>query len=162
MKNKLNINISVKIFDFSIYDIGLVMSQALLIFFHFVEIKLISYKLFYLENEFFIYLSKILIISGIILLLISIKDLKNSLSPFPKPINNKGFISSGIYRIIKHPMYYSIIIISLGLFFKNPSLYNLSLSLLLGLVLLLKIRQEEKYLINIFPDYLAYKNNHRF
>ena len=162
MKNKFKINISVKNFDFSIYDIGLVMSQALLIFFHFVEIKLISYKLFYLENEFFIYLSKILIISGIILLLISIKDLKNSLSPFPKPINNKGFISSGIYRIIKHPMYYSIIIISLGLFFKNPSLYNLSLSLLLGLVLLRKIRQEEKYLINTFPDYLAYKNNLKF
>ncbi len=59
-------------------------------------------------------------------------------------------------------MYYSIIIISIGLFFKNPSLYNLSLSLSLGLVLLLKIRQEEKYLINTFPDYLAYKNNLKF
>tara|TARA_Y100000589_G_scaffold60193_1_gene51024 strand:+ start:6490 stop:6978 length:489 start_codon:yes stop_codon:yes gene_type:complete len=162
MKNKFKINISVKNFDFSIYDIGLVISQAILIFLHFIEINLISYKLFYVESKFFIYLSKILVISGIILLLISIKYLKNSLSPFPKPKNNKGFISSGIYRIIKHPMYYSIIIISIGLFFKNPSLYNLSLSLSLGLVLLLKIRQEEKYLINTFPDYLAYKNNLKF
>jgi len=162
MKNKFKFNISVKNFDFSIYDIVLVMLQALLIFLHFIEINLISYKLLYVENGFFIYLSKILLISGIILLLISIKDLKNSLSPFPKPKNNKGFVSSGIYRIIKHPMYYSIIIISIGLFFKNLSLYNLSLSLTLGLVLFLKIRQEEKYLINIFPDYLAYKNNLKF
>jgi len=62
----------------------------------------------------------LIIIIALIILLIAIKDLGRNLSPFPRPINNSNLVTTGIYRFMRHPMYYSLIFFSK--FFKGYSL----------------------------------------
>ena len=91
-------------------------------------------------------------------ILLRFKDLGSNLSPFPRPIANGELITSGIYRFIRHPMYYSLILFSLGIFIIKLSFYYLFLTISLTLVIKFKIALEEKYLMNKFKNYLLYKN----
>ena len=91
-------------------------------------------------------------------MLVSIKDLGRNLSPFPRPINNSKLVTTGIYRFSRHPMYYSLIFISFGVFITKLSIYYLFLSISLSVIMKFKIDLEEQYLNNKFKNYLLYKN----
>ena len=95
-------------------------------------------------------------------MLIAIKDLGSNLSPLPKPIVNGNLITSGIYRSMRHPMYYSLILISFGFFLTKLSFYYLCLTISLALIIKLKIILEEKYLNKKFKDYFIYTNNVKY
>jgi len=83
-------------------------------------------------------------------LLFAIKDLGRNLSPFPRPIKNSNLVTTGIYRFTRHPMYYSLIFISIGFFIIKLSIYYLFLKISLALIIKFKIALEEKYLIKVF------------
>ena len=109
-------------------------------------------------NTFSYFLGFLIIIIALIILLIAIKDLGRNLSPFPRPINNSNLVTTGIYRFTRHPMYYSLIFISIGVFIIKLSIYYLFLTISLALIIKFKIALEEKYLMNKFKNYLLYKN----
>ena len=92
----------------------------------------------------------------------AIKDLGSNLSPLPRPKANGKLITSGIYRFLLHPMYYSLILISLGVFIIELSFYNLCLTISLILVIKSKIILEEQYLNNKFKNYLFYKDKVKY
>ena len=96
------------------------------------------------------------------MLLVAIKDLGRNLSPFPRPINNSKLVTKGIYRFTRHPMYYSLIFISFGVFIIKLSIYYLFLSLSLALIIKFKIALEEQYLKDKFKNYLLYKNEVKY
>jgi len=104
----------------------------------------------------------LIIIIAFIILLVAIKDLGRNLSPFPRPINNSNLVTKGIYRFTRHPMYYSLIFISFGVFITKLSIYYLFLSTSLGLIIKFKIALEEQYLHNKFKNYLLYKNEVKY
>jgi len=104
----------------------------------------------------------LIIIIALIILLVAIKDLGRNLSPFPRPINNSNLVTKGIYRFTRHPMYYSLIFISFGVFITKLSIYYLFLSISLGLIIKFKIALEEQYLNNKFKNYLLYKNEVKY
>ena len=89
-------------------------------------------------------------------MLMAIKDLGRNLTPFPRPKAKGKLITSGIYRFMRHPMYYSIILISLGFFITKLSLYHLCLTISLALIIKFKIILEEKHLNRKFQNYLLY------
>ena len=95
-------------------------------------------------------------------MLLAIKDLGRNLSPFPRPIASGKLITSGIYRFIRHPMYYSLILISLGIFIIELTFYYLFLTISLTLVIKFKIILEEQYLNNKFKNYLFYKDKVKY
>ena len=99
----------------------------------------------------------LIIIIALIILLVAIKDLGRNLSPFPRPIKNSNLVTTGIYRFTRHPMYYSLILISIGVFIIKLSIYYLFLTISLALIIKFKIDLEEKYLMNKFKNYLLYK-----
>jgi len=92
-----------------------------------------------------------------VILLVAIKDLGRNLSPFPRPIKNSNLVTTGIYRFTRHPMYYSLIFISFGVFITKLSIYYLFLSISLILIIKFKIDLEEQYLKNKFKNYLIFK-----
>ena len=100
----------------------------------------------------------LIFIIAFIILIVAIRDLGKNLSPFPRPINNSKLVTSGIYRFSRHPMYYSLIFISIGVFIIKLSIYYLFLTISLALIIKFKIALEEKYLMNKFKNYLLYKN----
>ena len=140
-----------------LYEVILVFIQFFIISLHFFQLEFLPKKQIIQASPFFYFLGILIIIIALIIMLISIKDLGRNLSPFPRPINNSNLVTTGIYRFIRHPMYYSLIFISLGVFITKLSIYYLFLSISLALIIKFKIALEEKYLMNKFKNYLLYK-----
>ena len=135
----------------------LVISQFIIIALHLIKFNLFNQKLIQGEFLTIIYISNFLITLSLIIILFSAKDLGKSLSPMPRPKENSKLITSGIYRLFRHPMYYSLIIISFSFFIKSLTIYNLILSILLTFIITNKIKIEEEYLIRKFNNYTLYK-----
>ena len=140
------------------YDLMLVSLQFFIISLHFFQWEFLPHKQIIQVSPFSYLLGILIIIIAFIIMLFSIKDLGRNLSPFPRPINNSNLVTTGIYRFMRHPMYYSLILTSFGVFIVKLSVYYLFLSISLGLIIKFKISLEEKYLINKFKNYLNYKN----
>lgn len=140
------------------YDLMLVFLQFFIISLHFFQLAFLPKKQIIQVSSFSYLLGILIIIIAFIIMLVSIKDLGRNLSPFPRPINNSNLVTTGIYRFTRHPMYYSLIFISIGVFIIKLSIYYLCLTLSLALIIKFKIALEEKYLMNKFKNYLLYKN----
>ncbi len=140
------------------YDLMLVFLQFFIISLHFFKWEFLPQKQVIQASSFSFFLGILIIIIAFVIMLVSIKDLGRNLSPFPRPINNSNLVTTGIYRFTRHPMYYSLIFISLGVFIIKLTIYYLFLTISLALVIKFKIALEEKYLMNKFKNYLLYKN----
>ena len=146
----------------SVYEIILVFLQFFIIILHFFQWEFIPEKQIIQETLFTYLVGFLIIIIAFIILIVAIKDLGRNLSPFPRPINNSNLVTTGIYKFTRHPMYYSVIFISFGVFIIKLSIYYLILSLSLGLIIKFKIALEEQYLKNKFKNYLLYKKEVKF
>ena len=139
------------------YEIILVFLQFFIISLHFFQWEFIPQKQIIQVSYFSYLLGFLIIIIAFIILLVAINDLGRNLSPFPRPKNNSNLVTKGIYRYTRHPMYYSLILISFGVFITKLSIYFLFLTTILIVVIKFKITLEEKYLNNKFKNYLLYK-----
>jgi len=146
-----------KIFFKAAYEIILVLLQFFIISLHFFKWEFIPEKQIIQVTPFSYCVGFLIIIIAFIILLVAIKDLGRNLSPFPRPIKNSNLVTTGIYRFTRHPMYYSLIFISFGIFITKLTIYYLFLSISLGLIIKLKIDLEEQYLNNKFKNYLIFK-----
>ena len=151
-----------KIFLKNAYEIILVFLQFFIIGLHFFQWEFIPQKQIIQVTPFSYFVGFLIIIIAFIILLVAIKDLGRNLSPFPRPINNSNLVTTGIYRFTRHPMYYSLIFISFGVFITKLSIYYLFLSISLGLIIKFKIALEEQYLKIKFKNYLLYKNEVKY
>ena len=136
----------------------LVISQFLIITLHLIKFNLFNQKPIKGEFLTIIHTSNFLIILALIFIVFSAKYLGKSLSPMPRPKQNSKLITNGIYRTFRHPMYYSLILISFSFFMKSLTIYNLILSILLTFIISNKIKIEEEYLTKKFHNYTSYKN----
>ena len=140
------------------YELILVFLQFFIISLHFFKWEFIPEKQIIKVTPFSYFIGFLIIIIACIIMLVAIKDLGRNSSPFPRPITNSNLVTKGIYRFTRHPIYYSLIFISFGVFITNLSIYYLFLSTSLILIIKFKIDLEEKYLMNKFKNYLLYKN----
>ena len=144
------------------YELILVFLQFFIISLHFFKWEFIPQKQIIQVTPLSYLVGFLIIIIAFIILLVAIKDLGRNLSPFPRPINNSNLVTSGIYRFTRHPMYYSLLFISFGVFITKLTVYYLFLSISLVLIIKFKIALEEKYLNNKFKNYLLYKNKVKY
>ena len=151
-----------KVFLKAACELILVFLQFFIICLHFFKWEFLPKKQLIQVNSISYCLGGLIIVTALIIILVAIKDLGKNLSPFPRPKANSNLVTSGVYRFIRHPMYYSLIFISLGIFIINLSIYYLFLSISLGLIIKFKIALEEKYLNNKFKNYLLYKNEVKY
>ena len=151
-----------KIFLNAAYEILLVFLQFFIIILHFFQWEFIPQKQLIKVSTLSYLVGFLIIIIAFIILLVAIKDLGRNLSPLPRPINNSNLVTTGIYRFTRHPMYYSLIFISFGVFITKLSIYYLFLTISLGLIIKFKIALEEQYLNNKFKNYLLYKNKVKY
>ncbi len=151
-----------KFFLKAAYEIILVFLQFFIISLHFFQWELFPRKQIIQVSPLCNVVGFLVIIIAFMVLLIAIKDLGRNLSPFPRPIKNSNLVTKGIYRFTRHPMYYSLIFISIGVFITKLSIYYLFLSISLSLIIKFKISLEEQYLNNKFKNYLLYKNEVKY
>ena len=144
------------------YEFFIVILQFFIIVLHFIQWEFLSRIEIVKVNFIFSFLGFLLIIFGLIIMFMAIKDLGSNLSPLPRPLPNANLITSGIYRFMRHPMYFSLILISFGLFITKLSLYQLCLTISLALIIKFKIVLEEKYLNKKFKNYFLYTDKVKY
>lgn len=83
------------------------------------------------------------------------------LSPLPHPVEGAPLIQTGVYGIVRHPMYGGAIIAAAGWALANVSLLTLVFAILLLVFFDFKSRREERWLARTFPEYGDYRRRVR-
>lgn len=76
----------------------------------------------------------------------------------PDPTGHSELVQDGPYRWIRHPMYASILAVTLPPAIVEPSARSIAVVLVLALVLVAKLSFEERLLLRHFPGYAAYRS----
>ncbi|MFH1652749.1 MAG: isoprenylcysteine carboxylmethyltransferase family protein [Pseudomonadota bacterium] len=95
---------------------------------------------------------------GCIMSIVVILNLNRSMGILPA---NRGIKTGGIYRLVRHPLYTSYILVNLGFIFVNPDLYNACIFIIAILFQILRLNKEEK-LLSKDPDYEEYSKRVRW
>ena len=98
----------------------------------------------------------LLIAAGVLLASTAIRRMGRSLTPLPHPPDDSRLVTGGVYAYVRHPIYGSVILMTLGTAIALWSLTHLAGTLVLLLFFDAKARREETWLRQRFPDYAAY------
>jgi protein-S-isoprenylcysteine O-methyltransferase Ste14 len=98
---------------------------------------------------------------GGLLALRGVLDLRDSLTPFPRPMEGARLVETGAYRYARHPIYGGLILGALGWGLATASPPALGAALLLAGFFSLKSRREEIWLAESYPEYPAYRSHTR-
>ena len=87
--------------------------------------------------------------------------LGRNLTPFPKPSVSAQLVRHGIYAVIRHPLYTSVITVAFGWALVWQSWPALLVAVMLIPFFHAKARHEERWLREKFPDYADYERRVR-
>ncbi len=93
---------------------------------------------------------------GIVVGMIAGARLGGSLTPSPIPRASGQLATSGVYRLVRHPIYSALVLIGLGLAIRGASLWHGLVLAGLVVLLQLKARAEEAMLLKKFQGYASY------
>jgi protein-S-isoprenylcysteine O-methyltransferase Ste14 len=79
------------------------------------------------------------------------------LTPLPEPRRELGLLRTGIYAVIRHPLYTGVMALAFGLAFWFQKAGALGGAMLLTLFFNLKAREEERRLRRLYPEYADYQ-----
>ena len=100
-----------------------------------------------------------LIVLGLLVLFLAWQVLRPSLQISPLPKEGAIFISQGIYKYVRHPMYLGVILIGFGLAGFGNSVVSWILELLLILTLNFKASFEDGLLRERYPEAWHYQKH---
>ena len=100
---------------------------------------------------------QILFYLGIVIAIWAAILLGPNLTPLPKPKPSGQLIQTGLYKLVRHPIYFGVILVSFGWAGIEQTVYTLVLAFILLIFFDLKSRQEERWLTQKFSEYAEYK-----
>lgn len=100
-------------------------------------------------------------ISGLVIGIIALLQINTKISPFPTPVLKSELITNGAFSISRHPIYMSILAITLGYAVFEASLFKFIIFLVLWLLFYFKSKYEEQLLVDKFPQYSNYQQKTR-
>jgi protein-S-isoprenylcysteine O-methyltransferase Ste14 len=103
-------------------------------------------------------IGSIIQITGIVLIASGLLSLRRSFAVVPA---NRGIREGGLYRIVRHPIYFSELVAILGVVLVNPSLANWAIWLCECGLQFARARAEEEFL-SVDPVYRAYRERVRY
>ena len=96
--------------------------------------------------------------AGVALALWAIASIRvRDLSVLPYVREGTLLVHRGPYRLIRHPMYASLLLATLPLIIETPTPLRIGTWAILLVDILVKLRHEERLLVAAFPDYDAYR-----
>jgi protein-S-isoprenylcysteine O-methyltransferase Ste14 len=99
----------------------------------------------------------IFIIFGLGFMILGSVGLGRNLSPFPKPKDTSSLVETGVFAIVRHPIYTGITLCAVGWSMANHSIAAFAVALVLLTFFDFKARREERWLQAKFASYGAYK-----
>lgn len=98
---------------------------------------------------------------GTLFAFVGVWNLGRNLTAVPYPKEGATMVMSGVYGVVRHPIYAGLVMGSLGWGLLNKSLVALGWAVALFLLLDVKSRREEAWLLERFPDYAGYQRRVR-
>jgi len=92
-----------------------------------------------------------------LIMVIAVINLGKNLTPLPCPKDDGVLIQGGLYRYVRHPIYFGVLLASLAWLLISPGVYVLAYSIGLFLLFDIKARREELWLVERFPAYKDYQ-----
>lgn len=103
-----------------------------------------------------IVLGLVLVALGFGIALVAGAGLGRTLTPTPIPKADGELVTTGVYSVVRHPIYSGLLVLGIGLVVIGASVPHLLAWLALLSVLMTKSRLEERMLADQYPDYAAY------
>ena len=88
---------------------------------------------------------------------IALRSLGAGLTALPHPNEKAELRESGLYRLVRHPIYFGVLLAGFGWALVGHGWLTLAYTLLGGVFLDIKARREERWLLERFPGYTAYR-----
>ena len=88
----------------------------------------------------------------------SLSDLGQNLTPLPHPRDKGQLVKTGVYGLVRHPMYSGVVYLALAYGSWQMSWIHLVGSIVLFVFFDAKSRKEEVWLTEKFSDYASYSN----
>jgi len=103
----------------------------------------------------------LLLIAGLAMAAAAILELRrgSALTPMPMPMPASDLVMTGPYALVRHPIYAGLVLASLGWAVLRASPAAVLATVVLALILDVKRRREEAWLVARFPDYQAYRRS---
>lgn len=132
----------------------------------FVSIQLALFGLYVFMPELFVFpidrlgqvAGLLLALSGLLVILTAVYQIRKSLTPFPSPVTNGQLITTGLYRYIRHPIYSGIILAAAGYGLLAGDATKLIISGALWLLFYFKSKYEETMLMAFYDHYSQYRS----
>ena len=112
----------------------------------------------YASNDFFTYIG--IAVSGLAITLFAMSrfSLGKNYSPCYDSYMPKKLKTTGIYSLVRHPIYSSNILLMIGIFISTGSLIIIANTVILFIYYILSAFIEERAIVKKFPKYKSYKN----
>lgn len=105
------------------------------------------------------YIGVTLILIGALLFTVIIISFGQMMTPNPVPRESAVLKTTGIYGIVRHPMYFTVLVLLLGVILYFQAFYSLLWLLIAFFFLVYKITKEETFLLKKFPEYQKYRES---
>jgi protein-S-isoprenylcysteine O-methyltransferase Ste14 len=99
----------------------------------------------------------LLVGAGLVVVALGLVGLRENLTAVPRPVEGGRLIDSGVYGLVRHPIYSGILTAALGWGLATASPAALLVAVLLACFFDLKARREEAWLLAAYPAYAAYR-----
>ena len=99
--------------------------------------------------------------AGLVAAVLGLVGLRENLTAVPRPPEGGRLIESGIYGLVRHPIYTGIIAAGAGFGLLTASPPALLVALVMLLFFDTKARREEAWLLAAYPGYAAYRRRVR-
>jgi protein-S-isoprenylcysteine O-methyltransferase Ste14 len=99
----------------------------------------------------------LLVGAGLVVVALGLVGLRENLTAVPRPVEGGRLIDSGVYGLVRHPIYSGILTAALGWGLATASPAALLAAALLACFFDVKARREEAWLLAAYPTYAAYR-----
>lgn len=98
---------------------------------------------------------------GSLVSLLAALHLGSNLTPLPQPKEGATLVVTGMYRFVRHPIYFGVIMMGIGFALWVNGWLTLVEAVVLALFFDIKSRREEVWLAEHFSTYAAYQQRVR-
>jgi protein-S-isoprenylcysteine O-methyltransferase Ste14 len=102
-----------------------------------------------------------LIVFGVAVVVVAFNHLGENLTPLPRPRDAGTLVTTGLYRFVRHPIYFGVIVMALGWVLCVQGLLTLLYAAALFVFFDIKSRREEQWLRERFREYADYQQRVR-
>jgi len=142
--------------------VGFVVVQAILLgLLFFGPVRLNAGEACGIQNILVQWLGYGVFIVGSSIAIIAAFHLGKNLTPLPKPKDNAELVQTGLYRWVRHPIYFGVIVLALGWGLIQQTTLVWIYVLVLMIFFDIKSHKEEKWLCERFSEYPEYQGRVR-